>query len=61
MYGYIESEINSQLRHKDSTDDYNVYPWDTLDDTVYAQVHDLELGSSPEDELGLREQIEHLY
>lgn len=61
MYGYIESEINSQLRHKDSTDDYNVYPWDTLDDTVYAQVHDLQLGPSSGDGPGLREQIEHLY
>lgn len=59
MYGYVESEINSQFRHKEFTDDYRVYPWDSLDQTVYTQVHELKLNTDGESVL--RESAEHLY
>lgn len=59
LYGYVESEINSQLRHKNISEDYRVYPWDSLNDTVWTQVNELKLNK--DDEVILRESAEHFY
>jgi hypothetical protein len=53
LWGYVESEINSHYRHKESGDDYYVYPWNTIDDTIYQSVDELQKA--------LRNQIEQLY
>jgi len=53
LWGYVESEINSHYRHKESGDDYYVYPWNTIDDTIYQSVDELQKA--------LRDQIEQLY
>ena len=53
LWGYVESEINAHYRHKEQGDDYYVYPWNSIDDTIYQSLQNLK------DEL--TDQVEQLY
>ena len=53
LWGYVESEINAHYRHKEQGDDYYVYPWNSIDDTIYQSLQDLKEE--------LIDQVEQLY
>lgn len=56
LMGYVESEINANLRHINTGDDYKAYPWNTFVESEYDVVIEV-LG----EEDALRESIEQIY